>query len=114
MFATQVHLMPSAPITVKEDGDKKTYTNTDFTSTFAKLNEKRKSGEMCDVTINAKSEDGKDSKLVAHRVVLVASISFFEKQFSFEPEKNVSLFRFSFLLYISYFNSISKIKLNTS
>ena len=93
--------MQSAPITVKQDGDKKTYTYTDFSSTFSKLNEIRKRGEMCDVTIHTESEDGKDSKLVAHRNILVASVSFFEKQFSFEPEKSVSLFEFSvFILYI--------------
>ena len=105
-----MHFMESTHITVKEDGDKKSYTYTDFTSTFSKLNEKRKSGEMCDVTIHTKSEDGKDTKLVAHRNILVVSILFFENQFSFEPEKNVSLFRFSFL-HINYYNSISKINL---
>ena len=89
--------MQSAHITVKEDGDKKTYTNTDFSSTFSKLNEQRKSDEMCDLTIHTTSENGKDSKLVAHRNILVASILYFENQFSFEPEKNVSLFRFTFI-----------------
>ena len=88
--------MQSAHITVKVDGDKKTYTDTEFASIFSKMNKKRKSHEMCDLTIHTISEDRKDSILVADRNILVASILFFEKQFSFEPEKNVSLFRFSF------------------